>query len=86
MQGDIEVRKGIDGADGIFGRSSAQVGEIDGILIRQLDRVIPVGIGSRAPAGIAQNADPIQRPCPVHIINRPSYSDLLPPDLAAGKD
>ena len=76
VQRDIKAIHGIEVLDGIFHRGAAEVGEIDGIVVWDGDLVIAAGIGCGAPAGGADDADPVQGGGPIHIVHCSVQGDL----------
>ncbi len=84
MEGNIETCCGIEAADGIFHRSPAQIGKINGVIVIDSEYIVTVGVGSRTSSRAAHHTDPIEWSCPVHIIYCPMYGDLAP-GLTAGK-
>jgi hypothetical protein len=86
VQGDIEAGQGIDRADRVFDRGSAEIGKIDGVVLPDGDGIITIGIRNGSLSRGADDAYGVKWPGPVHIIYGTPYRHfVLRPCPATGK-
>jgi hypothetical protein len=86
MEGDVKTIQAIDGAHGEFGGGPAKIGEVEGVFYTYRNGIIAIGVRGSTPSHRAEDADPIQRLCAVHVIYRPMNGHILSTGPAAKKE
>lgn len=85
VQGDIKPIIIIERSYGIAHGGLTEIREIDRVVVIDSDGIVAEGICGGASARGGQDADTVQRFCPVHIVHGAMYGDLAP-GLAAEKE